>query len=184
MNFVPTMSSRPLVMNAAGLRLAIGRMAHEIAERNTGGGRLLVVGVQTGGIHLAARLAEELGRLTGQTLTAGHLDVSLHRDDLSQRPTPALHPTNLPGDITGATVVLTDDVLFSGRTIRAALDALHDYGRPDRVQLAVLIDRRGHRQLPIQADYVARRLETRAEQRVEVRWTETGGDDGVYLEAK
>lgn len=176
------MTSRLVLMNAASLRLAVGRMAHEIAERNGSSSRLLILGVQTGGIHLAARLSVELGNLLGHPVPAGQLDVSLHRDDLSQRPAPTLHPTNLPGDLNGSTVILTDDVLFSGRTIRAALDAMHDYGRPDCVQLAVLIDRGGHRQLPIQPDYAARRLDTRPTQRVDVRWVEVDGDDCVYLE--
>ena len=171
-----------VLMNAAGLRLAIGRMAHEIAERNAGHSRLVILGVQTGGVHLAARLADELGRLLGHPIPVGQLDVSLHRDDLHHRPAPTIHPTNLPGDVNGAAVILTDDVLFSGRTIRAGLDALHDFGRPERVQLAVLIDRKGHRQLPIQADYVARKLETHAGQRVKVDWREDGGDDAVHLE--
>lgn len=170
-------------MNAAGLRLAVGRMAHEIAERNAGLDRFVILGIQTGGVHLASRLSVELGRVLGHEVPMGHLDVSLHRDDLNQRPAPTVHPTNLPGDITGATVLLTDDVLSSGRTGRAALDALHHYGRPERVQLAVLIDRRGLRQLPIQADFVARKLDTRPGQRVEVSWIEDGGDDCVYLEA-
>ncbi len=176
------MSSRLVLMNAPGLRLAIGRMAHEIAERNAGSTRLVILGVQTGGIHLAARLGAEIANLVGHPIPVGQLDVSLHRDDLHHRPAPTIHPTNLPGDLNGSTVILTDDVLFSGRTIRAGLDALHDFGRPDRVQLAVLIDRHGHRQLPIQADYVARKLETHAGQRVKVHWREDGGDDGVHLE--
>lgn len=176
------MASRVVLMNGAALRLAIGRMAHEIAERQPASARTVLLGVQTGGIQLASRLAGELSRLWGQEIPAGRIDVSMHRDDLHARPVPMVHPTQLPGDINGATVILADDVLHTGRTVRAALDALHDYGRPERVQLAVLIDRQGHRQLPIQADYYARRLETRPEQRVEVRWTETGGDDRVYLE--
>ncbi len=169
-------------MNAARLRLAIGRIAHEIAERHGAVPRLLILGVQTGGVHLAARLAPELERLLGHEVPHGQVDVSLHRDDLNQRPAPAIHPTNLPGDPNGATIILTDDVLYSGRTVRAALDALHDFGRPDKVQLAVLVDRLGHRQLPIQADYAAHKLETKAAQRVDVRWVEDGGDDCVYLE--
>lgn len=183
MNWVGTMGSRVVLMNGAALRLAIGRMAHEIAERQLPSARLVLVGVQTGGIQLASRLAAELTRLCGHEIPAGQLDVSMHRDDLHHRPAPRVHPTVLPGDINGATVILTDDVLYSGRTIRAALDALHDFGRPERVQLAVFIDRLGDRQLPIQADYFARRLETRPGQRVDVRWTETGGDDRVYLES-
>lgn len=169
-------------MNGAALRLAIGRIAHEIAERHASASRLVILGVQTGGVQLAARLSGELARLCGHDVPFGEVDVSMHRDDLHQRPAPMVHPTNLPGDVNGATVILTDDVLSTGRTVRAALDALHDFGRPERVQLAVLIDRLGDRQLPIQADYFARRLETRPEQRVDVRWTEMGGDDRVYLE--
>ncbi|MCC6233841.1 MAG: bifunctional pyr operon transcriptional regulator/uracil phosphoribosyltransferase PyrR [Verrucomicrobiales bacterium] len=175
------MSARRILMTADGLRLAISRMAHEIAERDAGAERLLIVGVQAGGIHLAARLAQELQQWRGQPLIAGQLDVSMHRDDLSQRPAPAIRPTNLPGDVQGATVVLVDDVLFSGRTVRAALDALHDFGRPERVRLAVLVDRLGHRQVPIQADYVARKVESLPGQRVEVMWSEDGSEDGVFL---
>ncbi|MBX3745444.1 MAG: bifunctional pyr operon transcriptional regulator/uracil phosphoribosyltransferase PyrR [Verrucomicrobiae bacterium] len=176
------MTATPTVlMNAHALRLAVSRMAHEIAERNAGNSRLVLLGVQKGGVHLAARLARELERLTHHPVPAGQLDASLHRDDLHQRPAPDIRPTNLPGDLNGATVILADDVLFSGRTARAALDALHDFARPDRVQLAVLIDRHGHRQLPIQADYAARKLDTRPEQRVDVHWTEDGREDGVLL---
>lgn len=175
------MSSRVVLMSPATLRLAVRRVAHEIAERHPSGERLLILGIQKGGVHLANRLADELGRLLGQPVPSGQLDVTLHRDDLHHRPAPAIHPTNLPGDLTDATVILSDDVLFSGRTVRAALDALHDFGRPGRVQLAVLVDRHGHRQLPIQADYVARKLDTRPGQRVDVQWAEEGGDDGVYL---
>jgi pyrimidine operon attenuation protein/uracil phosphoribosyltransferase len=157
-------------------------MAEEIAERNGVPAPLIILGVQKGGVHLASRLASELSGLLGQRIPVGQLDVSLYRDDLHHRPAPAIHPTNLPGDVNGADVILADDVLHSGRTVRAALDALHDYGRPSRVRLAVLVDRHGHRQLPIQADYVARRLDTRPGQRVEVAWKEDGGDDCIYLE--
>lgn len=173
--------ARTLLMNADALRLAVSRMAHEIAERNAGNPRLVLLGIQKGGVHLAARLARELERLTRQPVPAGQLDASLHRDDLHHRPTPDIRPTNLPGDLNGTTVILADDVLFSGRTARAALDALHDFARPERVQLAVLIDRHGHRQLPIQADYAARKVDTRPGQRVDVHWKEDGRDDGVLL---
>ena len=176
------MSSRSVLMTAPALRLAIGRMAHEIAERHAAEPKLVLLGVQKGGVHFASRLAVELGRLLGHPVPAGQLDVALHRDDLNHRPAPAVHPTNLPGDVNGTLVVLADDVLYSGRTVRAALDALHHYGRPERVQLAVLVDRHGHRQLPIQADYVARKLETHRGQRVDIAWAEDGGDDCVYLE--
>ncbi len=175
------MSSSTVLMSASTLRLSISRMAHQVAEHHTPADRLIILGIQKGGVHLANRLAAELGRLLDHPVPSGQLDAALHRDDLHRRPAPPIHPTNLPGDLTGAVVILVDDVLFSGRTVRAALDALHDFGRPERVQLAVLIDRHGHRQLPIQADFVARKIETRNRERVEVTWAETGGDDCVYL---
>jgi pyrimidine operon attenuation protein/uracil phosphoribosyltransferase len=170
-----------VLMTAAALRLSISRMAYEIAERHAGTERLVLLGIQKGGAHFGTRLANELTALLSRPVPSGQLDTALHRDDHHQRPAPVIHPTNIPGDLTGATVILADDVLFSGRTVRAALDALHDFGRPTQVQLAVLINRVGHRQLPIQADYVARGLETRADDRVDVRWSEDGGDDRVYL---
>lgn len=175
------MTHSQVLMTPAALRLAISRMAHEIAERLPHPHRLTLLGIQKGGVHLASRLAPELSRLLGQPVPAGQIDVSLHRDDLHHRPAPEIHPTNLPGDLNGSTVILTDDVLCSGRTVRAALDALHDFGRPERVHLAVLIDRHGHRQLPIQPDFVARRIDTRPGHRIDVRWSEDGGEDTVHL---
>ena len=172
--------SAPL-LNAAALQRALTRIAHEIAERNDQPAEVVLVGVQGGGVHLAQRLARILTGIWGQPVAAGSLDVSMHRDDLGQSLTPTVRPTELPGDITGKTVVLVDDVLFSGRTTRAALDALNDFGRPRRVQLAVLVDR-GHRELPIKADFVGKNIPTRRNERIDVRLAEDGGEDLVRLE--
>jgi len=172
--------SDSLLLNAAALSRALTRIAHEIVERNESGAEVVLVGVQTGGVHLARRLAKTLGDLWSQPVPCGSLDVNMHRDDLGHHLAPTVHPTQIPGDITGKTVVLVDDVLFSGRTTRAALDALNDFGRPRRVQLAVLIDR-GHRELPIKADFVGKNIPTRANERVNVKLKEADGEDGVWL---
>ena len=168
------------LLNADALSRALTRIAHEIVERNESGADVVLVGVQTGGVHLAHRLAKTLGGLWNQPIPTGALDVNMHRDDLAHQLAPTVHPTQMPGDITGKTVVLVDDVLFSGRTTRAALDALNDFGRPRRVQLAVLIDR-GHRELPIKADFVGKNIPTRANERVNVKLKEADGEDGVWL---
>lgn len=170
-----------LLLDSTTLGRTVARMAHEIAERNPNGTDLAVVGIQSGGVFLARRLAAQLQGIYGQPVPAGILDVSLHRDDLDQRSAPLLRPTELPFDLTGRTVVLVDDVLYSGRTTRAALDALHDFGRPSRVQLAVLVDR-GHRELPIRADFVGKNVPTSRTQRVEVSLAEDGGNDTVTLQ--
>jgi pyrimidine operon attenuation protein/uracil phosphoribosyltransferase len=169
-----------LLLNAAALDRALARIAHEIAERNESGTEVMLVGVQTGGVYLARRLAETLGELWHHPVPCGTLDVNMHRDDLAHHIAPTVHPTQVPGDITGKTVVLVDDVLFSGRTTRAALDALNDFGRPRRIQLAVLVDR-GHRELPIKADFVGKNIPTRADERINVRLKEADGEDGVWL---
>jgi len=169
-----------LLLDAPTLRRTVARMAHEIAERNVDGREVALVGIQTGGISLARRLARQLESVLSLPVPAGMLDVAMHRDDLDQRAAPLLHPTDIPFDVTGRTIVLVDDVLFSGRTVRAALDALHDFGRPRRVQLAVLIDR-GHRDLPIRADFVGKNIPTALNQRVEVSLAEDGGNDTVTL---
>ncbi len=159
-------------MNADDLRRAITRIAHEIVERNQGLGSVVLVGLQTGGVPLAARLAEALTRVEGVEVPVGTLDVAFYRDDIGLRPVMPEAVTDIPFDLTGSVVVLTDDVLFTGRTVRAALDALKDYGRPRAVQLAVMVDR-GHRELPIRPDYVGKNLPTRHDEMVDVR------DDGV-----
>ena len=169
------------LLNAAAIARALTRIAHEIAERNVHPTDVLLVGVQTGGIHIAHRLGRILSAIWNQPVTVGSLDVSMHRDDLGQQVAPKVHLTVIPGDITGKTVVLVDDVLYSGRTVRAALDALNDFGRPKHIQLAVLVDR-GHRELPIKADFVGKNIPTRRNERVEVSLSEDGGVDCVRLE--
>jgi len=169
------------ILNTSTLERALQRMAHEIAERNDSARDLVLIGIQRGGVFLAHRLAGLLKDILSQPIPVGSLDVSMHRDDFGNRLAPDVHPTQIPFDITGKTVVLVDDVLFSGRTTRAALDALNDFGRPQRVQLAVLIDR-GHRELPIKADFVGKNVPTSLRERVNVQLKETGGQDIVTLE--
>jgi pyrimidine operon attenuation protein/uracil phosphoribosyltransferase len=170
-----------LILNAAAIQRALTRIAHEIAERNETGNEVVLVGIQRGGVPLARRLGQLLSGIWGQAVPNGSLDVSMHRDDLSRRAAPNVQPTVIPFDVTGKTVVFVDDVLFSGRTIRAAMDALNDFGRPRRIQLAVLIDR-GHRELPIKADFVGKNVPTALTERVRVRLTEMGGADEVVIE--
>ena len=160
---------------------AVVRIAHEILERNRGADDIVLLGIPTRGVHLARRIAVTMAGIEGREVPAGALDVGMYRDDLQLRPTVALHPTVIPGgDVTGKTVVLVDDVLFSGRTVRAAMDALNDVGRPRAVQLAVLVAR-GHRDLPIRADYVGKNIPTAREDDVQVTLAETDGTDAVRL---
>jgi pyrimidine operon attenuation protein/uracil phosphoribosyltransferase len=175
------MPESTLILNAAAIQRALTRIAHEIAERNETGAEVVVVGIQRGGVPLGQRLGALLTGIWGQPVPTGSLDVSMHRDDLDRRAAPNVQPTVMPFDVTGKTVVLVDDVLFSGRTIRAAMDALNDFGRPRRIQLAVLIDR-GHRDLPIKADFVGKNVPTAHTERVRVRLTEMGGPDEVVIE--
>ena len=163
------------------IRRALTRIAHEILERTHGGAEIVLLGIPTRGVYLARRLAERIGEFEGSPAPVGSLDVTLHRDDLRLRPARALQRTQVPPDgVDGKTVVLVDDVLFSGRTIRAALDALNDLGRPRAVQLAVLVDR-GHRELPIRADYVGKNLPTAHREKVRVQLAEIDGEDSVLL---
>ena len=174
--------ARP-VLEAPDISRALTRIAHEILERNKGGGDLVLLGIPSRGVPLAQRLAARIAAVEGTEVMVGSLDVTMYRDDLRLKPARALEHTDLPpGGVEGRTVVLVDDVLFSGRTIRAALDALGDLGRPARVQLAVLVDR-GHRELPIRADYVGKNLPTSAGERVRVRLDETDGSDDVCIQA-
>jgi pyrimidine operon attenuation protein / uracil phosphoribosyltransferase len=170
-----------VVLNAPSIQRALTRIAHEIAERNVGGSEVVLVGIQRGGVPLAHRLDTLLTEIWEGVVPSGSLDVSMHRDDLDQRAAPNVQPTVIPFDVTGKTVVLVDDVLFSGRTIRAAMDSLNDFGRPQCIQLAVLIDR-GHRELPIKADFVGKNVPTARTERVRVRLTEMGGADEVVIE--
>ncbi|HEV3401881.1 MAG TPA: bifunctional pyr operon transcriptional regulator/uracil phosphoribosyltransferase PyrR [Acidimicrobiales bacterium] len=166
--------ARSQVMTADDIRRALTRIAHEVVERNHGLDGVVVVGLQTGGVKLAVRLGEALTRVEGVEVPVGTLDVALYRDDIGLRPVMPEAVTDIPFDLTGKVVVLVDDVLFTGRTVRAALDALNDYGRPRAVQLAVMVDR-GHRELPIRPDYVGKNLPTGRDEMVDVR------DDGVDL---
>lgn len=175
------MSESIVILTGLAIERALKRIAHEIAERNEAGNEVVVVGIQRGGVPLAQRLSRMLGEIWAQPVPTGQLDVSMHRDDLDQRVAPQVQPTVIPFDVTGRTVVLVDDVLFSGRTVRAAMDALNDFGRPRQIQLAVLIDR-GHRELPIKADFVGKNVPTGRDENVHVRLVEEGGTDEVVLE--
>ena len=159
--------ARSQVMDADDVRRAIWRMAHEVIERNHGLDGVVLIGMQTGGVGLADALADALREIDGATTPVGSLDVAMFRDDIGIRPVLPEAVTEIPVDIDGATVVLVDDVLFTGRTIRAALDALNAYGRPRSVQLAVMVDR-GHRELPIRPDFVGKNLPTSTEEEVHV----------------
>ena len=166
--------ARATVMSPDDVRRATTRIAHEIIERNHGLDGVVLIGMQTGGTPFARRLAVELQRIEGVEVAVGCLDATFYRDDIGLRPLVPEAPTEIPVDLTGATVVLVDDVLFTGRTVRAALNALNDYGRPTAVQLAVMVDR-GHRQLPIRPDFVGKNLPTKRSEMVDV------SDDGVVI---
>lgn len=174
------------VLQQADIARALTRISHEILESNRGTDDLVILGIPTRGVVLARRIAESIQRIEPAAVASpgdivGALDVTMYRDDLSRNPTRTPQPTSLPGTIDGKTVVLVDDVLFSGRTIRAALDALSDLGRPRAVRLAVLVDR-GHRELPIRADFVGKNLPSAASERIYVRLTEVDGEESVTIE--
>ena len=174
--------SEKQILSADDIRRAITRVAHEVAERNEGVDSVVLVGIRRRGVPLAQRIAATLADLEGERVPVGTLDITLYRDDLGLRgPAPIVRSTSIPTDITDRTVVLVDDVLYTGRTVRAALDALADLGRPARIQLAVLVDR-GHRELPIRADFVGKNVPTAGDERIETRLREVdGGDDGVFI---
>jgi pyrimidine operon attenuation protein / uracil phosphoribosyltransferase len=167
------MNTEKRVLGPDDVRRAVTRMAHEIIERNRGLDGVVLVGIQQGGVWLAESLAAEISRIESP-VPVGSVDASLYRDDIGLRPVSPGAVSDLPGDIDGATVVLVDDVLYTGRTVRAALDAISDYGRPAAVQLAVLVDR-GHRELPIRPDFVGKNLPTSGDERV------TANADGVLI---
>jgi pyrimidine operon attenuation protein / uracil phosphoribosyltransferase len=175
------MFHKVVLLSSPAVQRVLTRIAHEIAEKNEEDSDLVLVGIQRGGVFLARRLEPILSSILDRPVPLGVLDVSMHRDDLDNHVAPEVHPTNIPIDITGKTAVLVDDVLFSGRTARAAMDALNDFGRPRRIQLAVLIDR-GHRELPIKADFVGKNVPTALKERIDVQLKEAGGTDVVYLE--
>ncbi|MAF53932.1 MAG: bifunctional pyr operon transcriptional regulator/uracil phosphoribosyltransferase PyrR [SAR202 cluster bacterium] len=166
------------ILTSDEMRRALRRVSHEILERN-GGASLVLVGMHTRGVPLAERLARAMGEIEGETVPVGAVDIGLYRDDLVGGSRPFMQPTDLP-DIEGRTVVLVDDVLYTGRSIRAAMDALNDFGRPKQIQLAVLVDR-GHRELPIRADYVGKNVPTSRNEEVDVHLVEIDGTDEVVL---
>lgn len=172
---------KTMLMDGDAIRRALTRISHEIVEKNKGIEDLVLVGIRTRGVPIAERIADEIEKIEGKRPLVGVLDITLYRDDLSTMAyQPVLKSTQIPGDISGKTVVLTDDVLYTGRTIRAALDALIDMGRPHIIQLAVLIDR-GHRELPIRADYVGKNVPTSAHETISVELNELDGDEKVML---
>jgi len=166
-----------IILNQAGVVRAMTRIAHEILERNKGTEDVVLIGIRTGGDHIAASLAQKIASIEGEQLPLGAIDITMYRDDLGSRGSLPLGKTDVPFDIDGKKIVLVDDVLYTGRTIRAAMDALIDLGRPRNIQLAVLIDR-GHRELPIRPDYVGRNVPTSREEDVVVEF----GDDRQPLE--
>jgi len=171
---------KAVVLESSDIARAMKRMAHEILERNHGADGLVLAGIRRRGVPLAERLGDEIGRIEGVRPPVGALDVSFYRDDIEIRQPADVGQTALPFDVVGKIVVLVDDVFYTGRTVRAAIDALVDFGRPRAVQLAVLIDR-GHRELPIRADYIGKNLPTSSREAVEVRLAEIDGADSVVI---
>lgn len=171
-----------IIMDASAMKKTLDRLAHEIVERRGDDKTLALVGVKTRGAHLATRLAAKVSELAGRKIECGQLGITLYRDDLSQlAEQPLMQSTEIPFDVQGCTLVLVDDVLYTGRTARCALDAIIDMGRPARIELAVLIDR-GHRELPIRADYVGKNIPTSDGEVVRVRMKESDGTDEITLE--
>ena len=172
---------RGRLLDEGEIRRALTRIAHEVLERNKGAGDVALVGIAARGDDLARRMAEELRGIEAVEVPVGVLDITFYRDDIGLRgEAPEVHQTLIPFDVSGKTVVLVDDVLYTGRTIRAAMDALMDLGRPRAIQLAVLVDR-GHRELPIRPDYVGKNVPTRADDQVRVLTDETDGQDAVEV---
>ncbi len=168
------------VMDAEAIDRALTRIAHEILEANKGAGTIALAGIMTRGVDMATRLAERIERIEGTTVPVGSLDISFYRDDVAMRLSPEVHTTDIPYEVEGRTIVLVDDVLYTGRTIRAAMDAIMDFGRPSAIQLAVLVDR-GHRELPIRADFVGKNVPTARRERVKVLLAEHDGRDAVII---
>ncbi len=170
-----------IVVDAQTMKRALTRISYEIIERNKGVGDLVIIGIKTRGVYLAHRIAERIKQLEGVEIPAGVLDITLYRDDLQGEKIEAeLHASDIPFDLSGKQVILVDDVLFTGRTIRAAMDAIIDHGRPKRISLAVLVDR-GHRELPVRADYVGKNIPTSLEESIKVCMEESDGQDAVMI---
>lgn len=172
--------AKTAVLNDNDIKRIITRIAHEIVERNKGAKDLALVGIRTRGVYLANRLTERIKQVEKEEIPLGMLDVSLYRDDVALHPKVEVQRTDISFDVTGKDIILVDDVLFTGRSVRAALDALTDFGRPRTIQLAVLIDR-GHRELPIRADYVGKNLPTSRKEDVKVSLVEIDGEDSVVV---
>jgi pyrimidine operon attenuation protein/uracil phosphoribosyltransferase len=171
-----------VLLDKKDIERVITRMSHEIIEKNKGISSIVLIGIQRGGVHIANRLASRLKQIEGRDIPVGTLDIALYRDDINVRKDqPVVRRTQVPGEINGRKVVLVDDVLFTGRSIRAAMDAVMDLGRPSAIQLAVLVDR-GHRELPIKADFVGKNIPTSLDETVQVQLTEDGLEDRVVLE--
>jgi len=181
---VPPSPTARLLLDAAAIDRVLKRIAHEIIERNPALDQLAIIGIPSRGVVVAERLAAFVQQFGGTAVETGIVDISMHRDDLARRPVPAVVPTRLPYDLENRTIILADDVAFTGRTCRAAMDALADFGRPARIQYAVLIDR-GHRELPIRADYVGKNVPSATAERVYVRFSATDGvsADAVWLDS-
>jgi pyrimidine operon attenuation protein/uracil phosphoribosyltransferase len=171
---------RVKVMEESDVKRAVRRISHEIVERNRGAGDVVVVGIRTRGVPLSLRIAETISDVEGVEVPVGRLDITMYRDDLHTMSQPVVKETHLPGDIGGKNVIIVDDVLYTGRSVRAAMDAIIDFGRPATIQLAVLVDR-GHRELPIRADYVGKNVPTSPGEKVNVCLVEVDGEDGVYI---
>lgn len=175
------LQTKKQLMDAEEIRRALTRISHEIVEKNKGLDDVAVIGIRTGGVPLGERIAAELAEIEGQKVPDAALDITLYRDDLSQVASePIVHKTDIPFNINDKNIILVDDVLYTGRTVRAALDAIMDLGRPQSVQLAILVDR-GHRELPIRPDYVGENIPTSQQEVIEVNLAETDGADAVML---
>ena len=168
------------ILSSEEMARSLARISHEILERNSGVERVALVGIYTRGVPMAERIAGAIKEFEGEDLAVGALDIGLYRDDVSGGVRPTMRPTHLPVNIQGMSVILVDDVLYTGRTIRAAMDALNDFGRPRDIQVAVLVDR-GHRELPIKAEYVGKNVPTSADEQVKVRVVEVDGVDQVVI---
>ena len=180
----PARNDHKNILDAEGIQRAVTRIAHEILERNQGIRDLVLMGIRTRGVYLAERLQKQIEQIENSHIPLGILDITLYRDDLGESSRrPVVHETKLPCDINGKTVVLVDDVLYTGRTIRAALDAVIDFGRPRSIQLAVLVDR-GHRELPIKADYIGKNIPTSQDEEVVLHMSENDGTDEVIVVKK
>ncbi len=172
---------KALILDNIGIDRALTRISHEVLEKNKGAGSLGLIGIQRGGVHIARRLATKIREIEGVEVPVGSLDITMYRDDLGIRSSqPVPQATDISFDVKDKVIVLVDDVIFTGRTIRAALNSIMDYGRPKRIQLAVLVDR-GHRELPIRPDYVGKNLPTAAKEKVEVMLREDGGEEKVVI---